>query len=92
MCSSWLAYSNPGSTGSFVGTTLKTLEANKNILGYDQGMYLYIPEVWKFDLWHLDLVENNIPVLHSLSPLFYGFLALFLLEGVEAKDVTFIQI
>ena len=21
-----------------------------------------------FDLWHLDLVENNIPVLHSLSP------------------------
>ena len=22
----------------------------------------------KFDLWSLDLVENNIPVLHSLSP------------------------
>ena len=21
-----------------------------------------------FELWHLDLVENNIPVLHSLSP------------------------
>ena len=21
-----------------------------------------------FDLWHLDLVENNIPVLHSLRP------------------------
>ena len=24
--------------------------------------------MWTFDLWHLDLVENNIPVLHSLSP------------------------
>ena len=22
----------------------------------------------EFDLWYLDLVENNIPVLHSLSP------------------------
>ena len=24
--------------------------------------------MWTFDLWHLDLVGNNIPVLHSLSP------------------------
>ena len=85
-----------------------------------------------FDLWHLDLVENNIPVLNDLSglnglnslisskhllsmmlpltwqqndlswslnvewiiknPQFYGFLALFLLEAVEAMDVTFNQI
>ena len=30
--------------------------------------YLYIQEMRKFDLWSLDLVENNIPVLHSLSP------------------------
>ena len=29
---------------------------------------LYISEMRKFDLWPLDLVENNIHVLHSLRP------------------------
>lgn len=28
---------------------------------------LYIPGVRTFDLWHLDLAENNIPILLSLS-------------------------
>ena len=31
-------------------------------------MYLFIHEMQTFDLWHLDLFENNIPVLHILSP------------------------
>ena len=30
--------------------------------------YLHIHEMRKFDLWHLYLVKNNIPVLHSLIP------------------------
>ena len=31
-------------------------------------LYLYIDEMRTFDLWPLDLVKNNIPVLHSLRP------------------------
>ena len=50
------------------------LYENKHLLGYQKctfrslKLYLYIHEMRTFDLWHLDLVENNIPVLHSLSP------------------------
>ena len=29
--------------------------------------FQHVPEVTAFDLWPLDLVKNNIPVLHSLS-------------------------
>ena len=35
------------------------------------GNIEYIHEMRKFDLCPLDLVENNIPVLHSLSPEWY---------------------
>ena len=50
------------------------LYENKCLLGHQKctfkswKWYLYIYEMRTFDLWHLDLVENNIPVLHSLSP------------------------
>ena len=50
------------------------MRETKHLLGHQrctlksQKTYLYIHEMRTFDLWHLDLVGNNIPGLHSLSP------------------------
>jgi hypothetical protein len=50
------------------------LPQNKHLLGHQKCTYksknrnLYIHEMRNFDLWPLDFVENNIPVLYSLSP------------------------
>ena len=50
------------------------LPQNKHLLGRQKCTFksknwnLYIHEKWNFELWPLDFVENNIPVLHSLSP------------------------
>ena len=50
------------------------LHQNKRLLGHQKCTFkswnqdLHIYEMRNFDLWSLDLVENNIPVLHGLSP------------------------
>ena len=50
------------------------MRESKHLLGHQKCTFkskkqnLYIYEMRTFDLWHLDLVENNIPVLHSLRP------------------------
>jgi len=61
---------------------LNSLISSKNLLS------LMLPLTWQQNdqSWSLN-VEWIIK-----NPLFYGFLALFLLEAVEAMDVTFNQI
>ena len=48
--------------------TLNYYKAIKSaLLSNKNGTYLYIYEMWTFDLWPLGLVESNISVLHSLQ-------------------------
>ena len=62
--------------------------------------FLFKPNLtWHQAVFFKKLTEDDVDPSWSINvewiiknPLFYGFLALFLLEAVEAMDVTFNQI